>query len=56
MYVYVHMFYLSIESIRHSERTGNPTEGVHHMCGKTVYDAADRLAHILGGSDDKAAG
>lgn len=26
------------------------------MCGQPIYDAADRLAHILGGSDDEAAG
>lgn len=48
--------HLSIERIRHGERTVDPTEGVHHMRRYAVHNAADRLPNILGGRDDQTAG
>lgn len=34
----------------------NPAKGVDHMRRYAIDDAADRLANILGGRDDQAAG
>lgn len=48
--------YLSAEGVRHGESTVDPAEGVDHVRRHAVDDAADRLAHILGGGDDQTAG
>lgn len=47
--------YLSAEGFGHSERGGDPAEGVDDMRGKAADDALDGVAHELVGGDDEAA-
>jgi len=48
--------HLSAEGVRHGEGAVDPAERVDHVRRNPIDDAADRLAHVLGGGDDQAAG
>lgn len=50
------MTHLSIERIRHGERTVDPAEGINHMRRYAIHNATDRLPHILRGRNDQTAG